>query len=633
MVSTHSGDGLRLVNVIQRQNDKYTVCAVAALLAWHGLACKQPQPPAAAAVRPSERVPVTPQPAVAAPPARRVEPSLLWLVCNTRLRECFPDLPASFGTDRADFVDLAWNGDTLTALSREGTTLSWDASLGLVSTNLRWRGRSDLTRVVESFRLRGAFGPVAVYALDTQGQLLDPSPLRGLKGVFFDIAAGTRGICGVRMDGSVSCESYALPVKLTAPSGPQRQITLGGHFACALSVDDRASCWWLASPFLRSARHRPLSAPDERFLELSAGATHVCGLTRDHSIRCWGDDEFVTMQPPSGSFAHVASAGARSCALDDVAKLTCWGSLLLGAASDRRTSNAERKAVASGALWRVCHTDLRGCFPWLKLPPAVRVNELIDLAWSDGQLWLVLRDGTVHTTNRTRPRWVAQQFSSFAGDELLRVAVGGAGWPSSVAAHDSRCGINTRRELRCESIRWEGEYVDVAAGANRVCALRSDGRLMCDTGSDGGDTRPAPAGDFKQISISAHRACALTGDGRATCWNTYEREPRCNLDKLEQELTCDEPVDADFAPKPLSSPAEHFSEIATGDAHTCGIVGSGSIVCWGDDALGQTRAPSGAFEHIAAVSDRSCASRRGGGVVCWGAPVQSLTPAPPINSH
>ena len=74
----------------------------------------------------------------------------------------------------------------------------------------------------------------------------------------------------------------------------------------------------------------------------------------------------------------------------------------------------------------------------------------------------------------------------------------------------------------------------------------------------------------------------------------------------------------------LATPADRFLEIATGFEHSCGILESGVVACWGDGSHGQLDAPGGVFDHIAALGDRTCGLRRGGGVLCWGKPVPPL---------
>ena len=63
----------------------------------------------------------------------------------------------------------------------------------------------------------------------------------------------------------------------------------------------------------------------ELFVQLSAGADHMCGLRLDGSIRCWGHDSDGQASPPRGSFVQVSCGKLHSCAIDSDGLAVCWG--------------------------------------------------------------------------------------------------------------------------------------------------------------------------------------------------------------------------------------------------------------------------------------------------------------------
>ena len=68
-----------------------------------------------------------------------------------------------------------------------------------------------------------------------------------------------------------------------------------------------------------------------------------------------------------------------------------------------------------------------------------------------------------------------------------------------------------------------------------------------------------------------------------------------------------------------SQPAQRtFTDVVAGWSHSCALTTEGTIICWGDNELGQTDAPSGTFSAIAGGDYQSCGLRTDGTVACWG---------------
>ena len=62
-----------------------------------------------------------------------------------------------------------------------------------------------------------------------------------------------------------------------------------------------------------------------------------------------------------------------------------------------------------------------------------------------------------------------------------------------------------------------------------------------------------------------------------------------------------------------------FIQVSAGGSHTCALRSDGSVVCWGDDARGQLRAPENErFASISAGQAHTCGLREDGTTACWG---------------
>ena len=62
-----------------------------------------------------------------------------------------------------------------------------------------------------------------------------------------------------------------------------------------------------------------------------------------------------------------------------------------------------------------------------------------------------------------------------------------------------------------------------------------------------------------------------------------------------------------------------FIAVGVSYFHTCGILESGSVTCWGKDVRGErTTPPDGKFISVSAGRDHTCGIRESGSVACWG---------------
>ncbi len=199
-------------------------------------------------------------------------------------------------------------------------------------------------------------------------------------------------------------------------------------------------------------------------------------------------------------------------------------------------------------------------------------------------------------------------------------------------------------------VQLGGTAVQIGAGSSHTCALTNTGGVRCwgrgasgrlgygNTNDIGDNENPSIAGDLvlpglaMQIAVGDAHACALLSNGSVVCWGlgVNGRLGYGNSDSIGDN---EEPISAGTVA--IGGPAV---QLAAGGLHTCALLATRQVVCWGRGASGalgygntqdigdnETPAAAGAVavgadvEAISAGDNFTCALLVGGGVKCWGA--------------
>jgi hypothetical protein len=142
-------------------------------------------------------------------------------------------------------------------------------------------------------------------------------------------------------------------------------------------------------------------------------------------------------------------------------------------------------------------------------------------------------------------------------------------------------------------VPFGGSAVAVAAGDDHTCALLDTGAIRCwglaDAGQLGygtttsvGDDEPASAGGDVPVGVAAaaiaageNHACALVGGGAMRCWG-LGASGRLGYGSAD-DIGNDEPAFA-AGDVPVGGAAV---AVAGGGAHTCALLDTGAVRCWG----------------------------------------------------
>jgi regulator of chromosome condensation (RCC1) repeat-containing protein/Regulator of Chromosome Condensation (RCC1) repeat protein len=349
----------------------------------------------------------------------------------------------------------------------------------------------------------------------------------------------------------VSVEAAKLELKASATGTPIHYrpasgLIASGFVTCALDASGLASCMgqepqvgdgdtlskFSPTPTAGSIAFKSLSPS-----RVTSIPTHVCGISSDNAVYCWGANALVDTSGKTNStrtptklgsdltWAQVSAGGAHNCAvtLDGIAY--CWGVNSIGQLGIRSDT---------GIIFKPA--PVYGDFRFLNV--AAGASHTCGL-----------------TLDRTALCWGNNAFGQLGdGGTIPRLA------PTLVGG-----GVT---------------FQSIDVGDPWSCGLSTTGKVYCWGGVEGLGVTTSPhlyagAPTFTSLTVGSLHACALTGDGLAYCWGNNQ------FGQLG-----DSSVVSRANPTPVTG-GLRFTSLAAGVAHTCGVTTDGSVACWGSNLAGE----------------------------------------------
>jgi len=222
---------------------------------------------------------------------------------------------------------------------------------------------------------------------NSTGQLGDGTLTRRLKPVrvagghsFAGVVTRADHTCGLDTDGHGWCwggnfygqigdhtsSTRTLPVLVDTSIGQLRQVTAGDQHTCAVTVGKVAWCWGRSfdgesGSGFAGVFYSPLqvNAGTTRFLGVSPGGGHTCGISTDSLAWCWGSNSLgqlgsVTsgdrLSPTAVTgglrFKAVNAGLAHTCAVTSEGRAYCWGLNASGQLGDGHPGTGSAVPVA-----------------------------------------------------------------------------------------------------------------------------------------------------------------------------------------------------------------------------------------------------------------------------------------------
>ncbi len=368
------------------------------------------------------------------------------------------------------------------------------------------------------------------------------------------------------------------------------QLALGSNFTCALFDSGNMKCWGSGATGRLGYGNTNNIGDDETpadvgFLDLggasvesvTAGGSYTCVTLDDGTARCFGagaygqlgygnmiaigDNEAITSVNPinfGGTVAHLGAGGGanHSCAVLGSGTVKCWGQ------------------STNGKLGIVGQTTSVGDNESLSSSPATDVGgAVLELVTGQSHTCAMMATGTVRCWGSGANGALGYGNASTIGDDETPASAGDV--PLSDLVTDLAVG-------------WLHSCAILEGGAVQCWGRGNDGRLGYGSSAYVGvGQTPAAAGTVsidgiaREIDAGFAHTCAMLESGEVQCWGfgAFGQLGYGNTDSIgDDEL----PSDAGTLPLDVG-----VRSIAADGYHTCAIMQTGSVRCWGNGGDGR----------------------------------------------
>ena len=355
---------------------------------------------------------------------------------------------------------------------------------------------------------------------------------------------------------------------------------------------------------------------------VATGDFSSCVVMASGSAQCWGDNtnlqaghgvlyfegpgqvDNLDGTGPDKTVVSVAAGSAHSCAVLENGSAKCWGAGFSGRLGDGSGETSGSPLFVAG---------LDGTSPG---------KSVVAIAAGSGHTCAVLGDGSAKC-------W-GTNFSGQLGNGTTASALE----PVAVADLDGTSLGKTA--------------LSISAGAAQSCAVLADGSAKCwgsntsgrlGRGTDedslvpvlvSGLTGGMPATTVRSIATAVQHTCVVLGTGGVSCWGAnFNGQLGDGTTNASNTPVAVPDIDG-------TTPAKTAIAVSLGEAHTCALLATGAVKCWGGDDRSELGSGPGTSLTPVMVTDidgtsldktavalavggaHSCVVLATGGTKCWG---------------
>jgi alpha-tubulin suppressor-like RCC1 family protein len=508
---------------------------------------------------------------------RRVVPRLVACVALVGCED-FPDEPASTVTVQQP-AGAQWP-DTLFVKDTSLLTIDVGNQRGTVITGLQVEWQSSDASILE------------VLPLDSVGPSHEDSLVADLS---VRVAAQRRGTATIS---ATITQSGIKPASLSQEVRVMERwiaVSAGTSHSCGITIDHKAFCW--GSGFLGNGSVAGSTIPAPVLSDLAFGAlvardSFTCGLTLDGTGYCWGENQrsgrlgsgnlvsyLIPTPIASGTtLSSIVGGAAYACALSATAG-SCWGKDTEGQLGDAHM-NFNFVPPRFDPPFDNC-AGITGTIRCSMTPRQIRPPRD-----TDGPILLQsVGPGEDHTCGilttgkaicwGNHPRW--GNLSLLASDSAIPV-------PGSFVFDSVTSGV------------WHSCAIEHNTSGIRCWGYNTYGQLGTEAGVPvaGCDTAPCSVNPvavgaqpvFRQISAAGFTTCGLVAGGEVLCWGS-DQFGQLGNDSSPSVTLC-RGIPCSKVPVRVQVPAGSvLVSISVGRTHACAVNDRGAAYCWGSGTEGQ----------------------------------------------
>jgi alpha-tubulin suppressor-like RCC1 family protein len=332
---------------------------------------------------------------------------------------------------------------------------------------------------------------------------------------------------------------------------------------------------------------------------ISAGGDHTCAVLEGSQLVCWGSNQYGqlgdgTMEDKdspsevtalSTGVVSVAAGSSHTCAVGNEGDVRCWGQGAYGKLGNGSDTSSLLPVPVTGL------DDVSALALGQDHSCAFIASSLDIFCWGYNEYGQLGNNGTedssvpVSVQLAPGPSWIAAGFHHTCA--VLNDQIGCWGHNEYGCLGDGTS-VDRLRPAQVQDISLM-DPLTVTAGYSFTCALFTDVGVKCwgcnadgQIGDGSNENRETPVSvllldeGVEQIDAGRSHACAVLRGGNVMCWGG----------NWEGQLG-DGTTNARNQPVSVLGLPSGAAAVSAGMAHTCALMDSGMVFCWGINIQGQ----------------------------------------------